>query len=119
MQLPSESTGSVKIAGKDGRSAGLKSRLSIEPQNFDCPVVLRGPGRRAAGCSQDARRANTSFLHGADWAYAAGVMATVIGIVMVIFLFPNRDDELQLLREYQEADSRQVKAGRAAAAPAG
>lgn len=34
--------------------------------------------------------AKTSFLHGADWAYAVGAIATAIGIVLVLFLFPTR-----------------------------
>ena len=60
--------------------------------------------------------AKTSFLHGADWAYAAGVIATVIGIALVFFLFPGKDDEQRLLGEYHTADSTRVKASPAAAA---
>jgi hypothetical protein len=63
--------------------------------------------------------AKTSFLQGANWAYAAGVIATVIGIALVFFLFPKKDDEQRLLGEYQKADSRQVNAGPAATLPGG
>jgi len=62
--------------------------------------------------------AKTSFLHGADWAYAAGVIATVVGIALVFFLFPRKDNEQRLLGEYHQADSTRVKASPAAAAPA-
>ena len=62
--------------------------------------------------------AKTSFLHGADWAYAAGVIAIVIGIALVFFLFPRKDDEQRLLREYLTADSTQLKASPAAVSPA-
>ena len=62
--------------------------------------------------------AKTSFLHGADWAYAAGAIATAIGIVLVFFLFPHKDDEQRLLGEYHKADSRQLRASPAAASPA-
>ena len=58
--------------------------------------------------------AKTSFLHGADWAYAAGVITTVVGIALVFFLFPRKDNEQQLLGEYHQADSTQVKASPAA-----
>jgi hypothetical protein len=49
--------------------------------------------------------ARTSFLQGANWAYAAGVIATVIGIALVFFLFPKKDEEQRLLGEYGAADS--------------
>jgi DHA2 family multidrug resistance protein-like MFS transporter len=54
--------------------------------------------------------ARTSFLQGANWAYAAGVIATVIGIALVFFLFPRKDEEQRLLSEYGAADSMQAKA---------
>jgi DHA2 family multidrug resistance protein-like MFS transporter len=49
--------------------------------------------------------AKSSFLQGANWAYGAGVVATVLGIVLVFALFPRKDDELRLLGEYQSADA--------------
>jgi MFS family permease len=58
--------------------------------------------------------AKTSFLHGADWAYAAGVIATVAGIALVFFLFPRKDNEQRLLGEYHTADSTQLRASPAA-----
>ena len=61
--------------------------------------------------------AKTSFLQGANWAYAAGVIATVIGIALVFFLFPNKDQEQQLLGEYRTADSGQAKAEPATTPP--
>ena len=62
--------------------------------------------------------AKTSFLHGAVWAYAAGVIATVIGIALVFFLFPHKNAEQRLLSEYHHADSRQLRASPAVASPA-
>jgi hypothetical protein len=61
--------------------------------------------------------AKTSFLQGANWAYTAGVIATVIGIALVFFLFPNKDQEQQLLGEYRTADSGQAKAEPATTPP--
>jgi hypothetical protein len=49
--------------------------------------------------------AKSSFLQGANWAYAAGVIAVVIGIVVVFFCFPKKDEEEELLDGYQERDS--------------
>jgi MFS family permease len=55
--------------------------------------------------------AKTSFLNGADWAYAAGIIATVVGIALVFLLFPHRAQEERCLGEYEAEDARQEKAG--------
>jgi MFS transporter, DHA2 family, multidrug resistance protein len=48
--------------------------------------------------------AKSSFLSGADWAYAAGILAIVLGAVLVFFFYPKRDDERRLLAGYAEQD---------------
>jgi DHA2 family multidrug resistance protein-like MFS transporter len=48
--------------------------------------------------------AKSSFLAGDDKAYIAGIIAVLIGAVLVFFLFPKRDDERKLLMEYHEQD---------------
>ena len=58
--------------------------------------------------------AKSSFLSGADWAYTAGILAILVGAVIVFFLFPKRDRELQLLASYQAEDT-----NREAAKPGG
>ena len=50
--------------------------------------------------------AKSSFLSGADWAYAAGIIAILVGAVIVFFLFPKRDLELQLLAAYHAEDTK-------------
>jgi MFS transporter, DHA2 family, multidrug resistance protein len=50
--------------------------------------------------------AKSSFLSGADWAYAAGVIAILIGAAIVFFLFPKREQELQLLAAYHAEDTK-------------
>ena len=49
--------------------------------------------------------AKSSFLSGADWAYAAGIIAVAIGAAVIWFLFPHREDEQRLLAEYHAADA--------------
>jgi len=49
--------------------------------------------------------ARESFLSGADWAYTAGIVAILLGAVLVFTLFPRRDDERRLLAAYQAEDS--------------
>jgi EmrB/QacA subfamily drug resistance transporter len=54
--------------------------------------------------SQIISAAKKSFLDGADWAYAAGIIAIVLGAALVFFMFPRRDAEQRLLAEYHAAD---------------
>jgi hypothetical protein len=49
--------------------------------------------------------AKESFLDGADWAYTAGIVAILLGAVLVFFLFPKRDDEERLLAQYHAEDT--------------
>jgi len=54
--------------------------------------------------------ARSSFLSGADWAYTAGIIAILLGAVIVFFLFPKRDQELQLLAAYHAEDTERPSA---------
>ena len=49
--------------------------------------------------------AKTAFLDGDDWAYTAGIVAVLLGAVLVWFLFPKRDEERELLAAYHAADA--------------
>jgi MFS transporter, DHA2 family, multidrug resistance protein len=49
--------------------------------------------------------AKTSFLQGDDWAYAAGLVAILLGAAVVFFLFPKKEDEERLLASYHTADA--------------
>ena len=49
--------------------------------------------------------AKESFLDGADWAYTAGILAIVLGAVVVFFRFPKKEDEERLLAEYHAEDT--------------
>jgi MFS family permease len=48
--------------------------------------------------------AKTAFLQGDQWAYTAGIVAVILGGVIVFFLFPRREDEERLLASYHEED---------------
>ncbi|HEY7438688.1 MAG TPA: MFS transporter [Acidimicrobiia bacterium] len=48
--------------------------------------------------------AKSAFLDGADWAYAAGVIAVILGAVLVYFAFPRNDAEKRLLEQYAGDD---------------
>jgi hypothetical protein len=49
--------------------------------------------------------AKQAFLDGDDWAYAAGVVAILLGAALVWFMFPRRDDERELLSQYHLHDT--------------
>jgi EmrB/QacA subfamily drug resistance transporter len=50
--------------------------------------------------SQITAAAKTSFEQGANWAYAAGIIAVLLGAVIVYFFFPRVERERMLLAEY-------------------
>jgi hypothetical protein len=49
--------------------------------------------------------AKSAFLDGQDWAYTAGLVAIVLGAVLVYFMFPKRQREEALLAEYHRSDN--------------
>jgi MFS family permease len=59
--------------------------------------------------SQITAAAKASFLHGDQWAYAAGLIAITLGAVLVFFLFPAHERERELLAEYAAEDAAQAE----------
>ncbi len=59
--------------------------------------------------------ARSSFVSGSNWAYAAGAIAVALGAVLIYFLFPGKQDEQRLLREYTAQDAAAQDAQDAAA----
>ncbi len=57
--------------------------------------------------------AKTSFLDGAQLAYAAGIVAILGGMALVFFLFPRLDRERRLLAEYHAKDEAAAAGGAA------
>jgi hypothetical protein len=49
--------------------------------------------------------AKTAFLHGDQWAYAAGIVAILLGAVLVFFVFPKKEEEDELLERYHAEDT--------------
>ncbi len=57
-----------------------------------------------AHATQIIEGAKTAFLKGDEWAYAAGIIAVVIGAALVFLKFPRHDEERQLLAQYGAED---------------
>jgi MFS transporter, DHA2 family, multidrug resistance protein len=49
--------------------------------------------------------AKSSFLQGDAWAYGAGIIAIALGAAIVLFFFPNRQRERELLASYRSEDA--------------
>jgi EmrB/QacA subfamily drug resistance transporter len=49
--------------------------------------------------------AKSAFLHGDQWAYLAGIVAVLLGGVLVFFCFPKMEREQKLLADYQAEDA--------------
>lgn len=48
--------------------------------------------------------ARASFLHGDQWAYAAGIVAVLLGAALVFFLFPPHEEEQAMLAAFHAED---------------
>jgi MFS transporter, DHA2 family, multidrug resistance protein len=53
--------------------------------------------------------ARGAFLHGDTWAYVAGIVAILLGALLVATRFPNKQDEARLLAAYAEDDATTLK----------
>jgi EmrB/QacA subfamily drug resistance transporter len=49
--------------------------------------------------------AKESFLAGDQYAYIAGIVAVLLGAVLVFFVYPKLDEERKLLKKYHEEDT--------------
>jgi MFS family permease len=65
--------------------------------------------------SQIRAAAKTSFLEGDQWAYTAGIVAILLGAVLVFFFYPRHEEEKGLLAGYHAEDAGKAaeSAGRA------
>lgn len=59
--------------------------------------------------------AKQSFLQGANWAYATGIIAVAIGAVIVVTRFPKYEEEQRLLAQYAAEDGADDDAAQPAA----
>jgi MFS transporter, DHA2 family, multidrug resistance protein len=52
--------------------------------------------------------AKQAFLHGDQWAYTAGIVAVLLGAVLVYFLFPKKAEEDEMLARFRAEDAAEV-----------
>ena len=101
--------GYAAAAGAEISSSGANVTQSVQNQltkSFDGAesIAQQYPSQAA----QITAAAKTAFLHGDQWAYLAGILAVLLGGVIVFFCFPRMEREKTLLAEYHAADAEPV-----------
>ena len=109
-----------------GYAAAMTAAIAAAPDGTEIPpatvssLTMSYSGAQTVAAqypqyaSQITAAAKTSFLAGDQYAYLAGLIAVLLGAVLVFFIFPKRDKERELLVTYHQEDM----AAMAAAAPA-
>ena len=95
----SAATALVAASGKD-ISNSVENQLT---KSFDGAEAIAKQYPQYS--SQITAAAKQSFLHGDQWAYTAGIVAVLLGAVVVFVFFPRFEREQQLLAEYHAEDT--------------
>ncbi|MEP6759722.1 MAG: MFS transporter [Actinomycetota bacterium] len=98
-----------------GYAAAMSAQISAAPQSINDNVQAQLTKSFASAESVGAQypqyatqitaAAKAAFLQGDGWAYVAGIVAILLGAVLVRFCFPDRAGEERLLTEYHTADT--------------
>jgi MFS family permease len=113
-----------------GYAAAVGAAVAASPDRADITDGVQSQLQKSFGSAADVASqhpqyadqiiagARSSFLDGADWAYTAGIVAIVLGAVLVFFMFPRKEREQELLASYAAEDAASPPPPQAAA-PAG
>jgi hypothetical protein len=102
--------GAAIAAAPNGAQITSSTQATLEKSFSSAETLATQYPQYAAAITAGAK---SSFLDGADWAYAAGIIAVLVGAAIVFRFFPKRADEERLLDEYHAQDT--AAAGAAAA----
>lgn len=91
------------IADAPNSSQITSSTQSQLTKSFDSAEAVAQQYPQYATQITDA--AQTAFLQGDHWAYTAGIVAVLLGAVIVFFRYPNHENEKRLLQSYHAADT--------------
>jgi MFS family permease len=98
-----------------GYAAAMSAQIGAAPQQItesvQAQLTKSFASAAAVGAqypqyaSQITAAAKAAFLDGDQWAYIAGIVAILLGAVLVRLFFPNKSDEERLLAQYHATDS--------------
>jgi MFS family permease len=100
-----------------GYAASFKQQIAAESSSEHVSTSVQNQLTKSfAGAEETAQQypqysqqilsaARSSFLDGADWAYAAGIIAVLLGAVLVYFFYPSKKHEAELLAACHAADT--------------
>jgi MFS family permease len=113
-----------------GYAAAVSAAISSSPNKARVTTAVEGELEKSFSSAADTASrypqyakaivagARESFVKGDQWAYTAGIVAIALGAAIVLFLFPSKQREEELLTEYHELDTAREASGRTAAASA-
>jgi EmrB/QacA subfamily drug resistance transporter len=104
--------GYASAAGAAVAASGKHINSSVQAELTKSFASAADTAQRYPASIQDniIAAAKTSFLHGDQWAYVAGIVAVLLGATLVFFKFPKREQEKQLLAAYHALDAGAVPA---------
>jgi EmrB/QacA subfamily drug resistance transporter len=98
-----------------GYAAAATAAVASAPHNVSTSVeneLTKSFSSAAAVAEQHPRYAESiaegargAFLHGDTWAYVAGIIAILLGALLVATRFPNKEGEAKLLASYANEDT--------------
>ena len=92
---------------KDQITDSVASQLQ---KSFDGAIAVAQQYPKYA--TQITAAAKSAFLQGDQWAYAAGIIAVLLGAVLVFFMFPKKDEEVALVQRYHDEDTQPATSAR-------
>jgi EmrB/QacA subfamily drug resistance transporter len=95
------SMGSAISGSGQDVSATTQSALQL---SYSSAVDLASNPQYAQYANQIVAAAKSAFLQGDQWAYVAALVAIAIGMSLVYFLFPKKDEEERLRQSYLAMD---------------
>ena len=92
---------------KDQITDSVASQLQ---KSFDGAIAVAQQYPKYA--TQITAAAKSAFLQGDQWAYAAGIIAVLLGAMLVFFMFPKKDEEVALVQRYHDEDTQPATSAR-------